>query len=153
MAPRSTIQASAAPSSSRPGPAPAGARGHHEQAEVPHRAPQDGGHGPALVAQHHRRAGVVPQADRQLGRRSAARSGSAAVGQGGQVGDPIGPPVLGSQYSVCSATLAWMSLYSGLWVSGMSDMSLPMLPVTFIFPCMNAAFASSSPLSTCTESS
>ena len=61
-------------------------------------------------------------------------------------------PVL-DQYSVCSATLAWMSLYSWLWVSGISDMSLPMFPATFIFPCMNAAFASSSPFRTRTESS
>ena len=58
-----------------------------------------------------------------------------------------------AQYSVISRTCSWSSLYSGEFVSGMSCMSLPMLPVTFMRPCMNAAFASSSPFWTFTESS
>ena len=112
----------------------------------------DGGHRTALVAQHHRRPGVVPQADRQLGRPTAARSGSAAAVRAARSATRSAPQSV-DQYSVCSATLAWMSLYSWLWVSGISDMSLPMFPATFIFPCMNAAFASSSPFRTRTESS
>ena len=47
----------------------------------------------------------------------------------------------------------WMALYSGLWVSGIRLMSLPMLPVTFIRPCMKAALASSSAFWILTESS
>ena len=44
-----------------------------------------------------------------------------------------------------SRSSAWRAWYSGELVSGSSCMSLPMLPATFIRPCMNAALASSSP--------
>ena len=57
-----------------------------------------------------------------------------------------------TQYSVIARTLSWRVLYSGAMVSGMSCMSLPMLPVTLVLPCMNAALASSSPFWIATES-
>src|SRR5581483_32386 len=44
-------------------------------------------------------------------------------------------------------------LYSGELVSGSSDSSLAMLPVTFIFPCMKAALVSISPFWVFTASS
>ncbi len=105
-----------------------------------------------LVADDHRDVGIAPAAGAQVagGETFVGQGGGGQVGQRGQALGPPGPEV---QNSVWSESLAWMALYSGLWVRGMSDISLPMLPVTFILPCMNAAFGSSSPFSTFTESS
>ena len=58
-----------------------------------------------------------------------------------------------AQYSVCALTFSEIALYSALCVSGMSVINLPMLPVTFRRPCMNAALASSSPLLVLAKSS
>ncbi len=60
---------------------------------------------------------------------------------------------VGGQKSVMGRISAWSALYSGEFVRGRSCMSLAMFPATFIRPCMNAAFASSSPRCTFTESS
>ena len=89
--------------------------------------------------------GVLPAACKQLVSREVF-VWERDLDERSQVSNPRGGPWDDLQNSVSAASFSAIALYSGLCVSGIRDMSLPMFPVTFTRPCMKAALASSSPL-------
>ena len=124
---------------------------HRHQPHVPDAIAGRHGHraGPVVRGEHDA-AGIPARSHQLVGRQRLARQ--RLVEQRPQPLDVVSRPLDQAQNSVLSLIFSLIALYSGLWVSGMSDMSLPMLPVTFMRPCMNAALASSSPFCTATLS-